>query len=77
MSLLDPLPTLYLDTLNQNAVSRIKELEAPRAAAPEELEAEMGPPKFVQQLQSIEGLVEGQPAHFEASKCVQADCVNT
>lgn len=27
---------------------------------------EHGPPRFVQQLNSVSGLVEGQPAHFEA-----------
>lgn len=42
-------------------------MEAGPGPAPEAPEAEKIPPRFVTQLNSIDDLVEGQPAHFEAT----------
>ena len=58
---------VYLDSLQPDALARIRELEslqgqqpAPQAAPSAE------PPKFITQISDVTQLVEGQSAHFEA-----------
>lgn len=57
--------TMYLETQHPDSLQRIQELEAPRQLLPEQPEAPKQPPQFTAQLQAIEGLKEGQTAHFE------------
>uniref|UniRef100_A0A915DZ78 Ig-like domain-containing protein n=1 Tax=Ditylenchus dipsaci TaxID=166011 RepID=A0A915DZ78_9BILA len=54
------------DTQHETSWKRIQEIEAPKPGAEEAPDAEHGPPHFIQPLNSVTDLVEGQPAHFEA-----------
>lgn len=61
--------TLYMDPLHEQSWQRIQELEAPKEV-PMEVEPEpLGPPKFVEPLQSFDR-IEGQPALFQVSDFV-------
>lgn len=53
------------DTQHEASWQKIQVLEQPKEKPEEMPEAEHGPPHFVRQLNSIEDLIEGQPAHFE------------
>ncbi|ETN87097.1 hypothetical protein NECAME_01255 [Necator americanus] len=57
---------ILADTLHDQSLQKIRILEEPRAPGPEEPERKYGPPKFVRPLNSVENIIEGQPAHFEA-----------
>lgn len=57
----EPVGTLLLDPISQASYQKVQELEAPRAARPEEADIEYGPPHFTSKLQSVGNLVEGQP----------------
>uniref|UniRef100_A0A1I7XKV9 Titin n=1 Tax=Heterorhabditis bacteriophora TaxID=37862 RepID=A0A1I7XKV9_HETBA len=57
---------IIADIQHEQSWQRIQELEAPRAPGEEAPEIKHGPPKFVRPLNSVENVVEGQPAHFEA-----------
>ncbi|VDK48698.1 unnamed protein product [Gongylonema pulchrum] len=54
------------DTQHEESWKRIQELEQPKEKLEEAPDLEHGPPHFVQQLNSNDDLIEGQPAHFEA-----------
>ncbi|CAD6198030.1 unnamed protein product [Caenorhabditis auriculariae] len=53
-------------TQHEQSWQKIQQLEAPRGPGQEAPEIQHGPPKFVIQLGSADGVVEGQPCHFEA-----------
>ncbi|CAI4222564.1 unnamed protein product [Auanema sp. JU1783] len=55
------------------AGDRIRELEAPRALAPDEAPVDHGPPKFTSQIATPPELTEGQPIHLEAQVTPVAD----
>uniref|UniRef100_A0A7E4ZS77 Immunoglobulin I-set domain protein n=1 Tax=Panagrellus redivivus TaxID=6233 RepID=A0A7E4ZS77_PANRE len=57
---------ILTDVQHEESWRRIQEIEAVKQRPEEADDADQGPPKFVQQLQSVEGLIEGQPAHLEA-----------
>ncbi|KAI6199682.1 hypothetical protein M3Y96_00652800 [Aphelenchoides besseyi] len=61
-----PLDVLITDTQNPESWARVQQLEAPKEKPEEEQEAEQAAPRFVRDFQDVTGLVEGQPAHFEA-----------
>lgn len=63
---IQPVPSLLLDPLHEQSWNRIQELEAPKEKPEEAAEVDHGPPRFTQQLNSQNELIEGQPAHFEA-----------
>uniref|UniRef100_A0A8R1HM90 Ig-like domain-containing protein n=1 Tax=Caenorhabditis japonica TaxID=281687 RepID=A0A8R1HM90_CAEJA len=54
------------DTQHEQSWQKIQLIEAPRAPGEEAPDVKHGPPKFVTQLHSLDGVVEGQPSHFEA-----------
>ncbi|VDK45179.1 unnamed protein product [Anisakis simplex] len=55
------------DSQNQSSWEKIRILEEPKKKVEAEPEMVVGPPHFITQLNSITGLIEGQPAHFEAT----------
>ncbi|RCN50589.1 immunoglobulin I-set domain protein [Ancylostoma caninum] len=57
---------ILTDTLHDQSLQKIRMLEEPRGPGAEEPEIKYGPPKFTQPLNSVENIIEGQPAHFEA-----------
>jgi hypothetical protein len=61
------------DTQHEASWQRIQQIEAPKEVPEEAPDAQFDPPRFVQQLNSVPELVEGQPAHFEASVTPVAD----
>ncbi|ULT87824.1 hypothetical protein L3Y34_007185 [Caenorhabditis briggsae] len=54
------------NTQHEQSWQKIQLIEAPRAPGEEAPDVKHGPPKFVTQLHSLDGVVEGQPSHFEA-----------
>ncbi|CAJ0920993.1 unnamed protein product, partial [Mesorhabditis belari] len=65
------------DAQNEASWQRIQALEAPKEAPQEQQEQQHGPPKFIRQLNSPSGVIEGQPAHFEAQFVPFADPATT
>ncbi|EYC08130.1 hypothetical protein Y032_0067g131 [Ancylostoma ceylanicum] len=57
---------ILTDTLHDQSLQKIRMLEEPRGPGAEEPEIKYGPPKFTHPLNSVENIIEGQPAHFEA-----------
>lgn len=58
---------VFYDSLQPDSLARIKELESAAGAAPKTPGSPVGePPKFTKHITSLEKLVEGQSAHFEA-----------
>ncbi|TKR69858.1 hypothetical protein L596_021954 [Steinernema carpocapsae] len=55
------------DVQHEESWRRIQEIEAPKAPAPEMPPAPKVPPKFTSPISQVGELVEGQPAHFEAT----------
>ncbi|KAK0408252.1 hypothetical protein QR680_003855 [Steinernema hermaphroditum] len=55
------------DVQHEESWRRIQEIEAPKAPAPEMPPAPKVPPKFTSPISSVGEVVEGQPAHFEAT----------
>ena len=56
---------MRFETQHESSWKRIQEIEAPKELPEEAPEADKGPPHFTHQLNSVSGLVEGEPAHFE------------
>ncbi|CAG0890532.1 unnamed protein product [Cyprideis torosa] len=56
---------LLTDTLNQSGLQKIRDLEAPRPARPEEAAPALQRPEFITPLQSLENIGEGKHAHTE------------
>lgn len=61
-----PLDSILSDVQHQESWRRIQEIEAPKPETEPVPESEFEAPSFVLQLQNIDDLIEGQPAHFEA-----------
>lgn len=58
---------VYLDSLQPDALARIKELESQQSQQPSQSAAPADqPPKFITQISDVVNLKEGQSAHFEA-----------
>lgn len=57
---------VYLDTLQPDALAKIRELEAYTDQQPATPAPVAEPPKFITQISDVAKLVEGQSAHFEA-----------
>lgn len=57
---------ILAEVQHQESWRRIQELEAPKKAPEELADIKHDAPQFLLQLNSIEDLIEGQPAHFEA-----------
>ncbi|KAE8746083.1 hypothetical protein FOCC_FOCC007207 [Frankliniella occidentalis] len=58
---------VYLDSLQPDALARIKELESQQGQQPSQSAAPADqPPKFITQITDVVNLKEGQSAHFEA-----------
>ncbi|KAF8383875.1 ketn-1 [Pristionchus pacificus] len=59
-------PSILGNTQHEQSWARIQALEAPRGPGEERPEAVHEATRWVRPLNSVDGLVEGQPAHFEA-----------
>ncbi|GMR57574.1 hypothetical protein PMAYCL1PPCAC_27769, partial [Pristionchus mayeri] len=59
-------PSILGNTQHEQSWARIQALEAPRAPGEERPDAVHEAPRWISQLNSVDGLIEGQPAHFEA-----------
>jgi titin len=58
--------SIITDTQHEESWRKIQEIEAPKERPEEGPDADQGPPHFVQQLNSVTDLVEGQSCHLEA-----------
>lgn len=54
------------DVQHPSSWQKIQQLEAPKPAAPDEPNKVHPAPQFAQQLQSVDGRIEGQSVHFDA-----------
>lgn len=59
--------SILRDTMHPSGLEKIRSLEQPRAEAPPRPEPTITAPQFCKQLNSCNDLIEGQPAHFEAT----------
>uniref|UniRef100_A0A913I9R6 Ig-like domain-containing protein n=1 Tax=Strongyloides stercoralis TaxID=6248 RepID=A0A913I9R6_STRER len=59
--------SVITSTEHEASWAKIQQLEAPKQKEDDSADVSYGPPKFVTQLNSINNLIEGQPAHLEAT----------
>lgn len=59
--------SLLLDSQHPSSLEKIRMLETPQGPVPERADAPKMRPRFLTPLNSCNDLVEGQPAHFEAT----------
>uniref|UniRef100_A0A0N5C356 Ig-like domain-containing protein n=1 Tax=Strongyloides papillosus TaxID=174720 RepID=A0A0N5C356_STREA len=59
--------SIITSTEHESSWVKIQQLEAPKEKEEDSMDVSYGPPKFTTQLNSITDLIEGQPAHLEAT----------